>query len=213
MLPWRPWFLKILFRPFSRLGLEMWLSCRASRILGSVCAFCRVIPQCVSVSSVLAPQPAPAAHQRPSPPTPHDRQPDPQIPPTHLACRAKGRLIRHQCTKLRPLDRSDQPERTPSEGSWPLSVTWVLSRCNAFEAGWLAVLQGQSGRQPRLSNRIATRQSWTRHASADAGPGRGSRRGWSIAGQRGSGQRAVIGRAPGVGWMSWQSGLALTTSS
>ena len=29
---------------------------RASRILGSVCVFCRVIPWCVSVSSVLAPR-------------------------------------------------------------------------------------------------------------------------------------------------------------
>ena len=91
-----------------------------------------------------------------------------------------------------------------------ISVTWVLCRCNAFEAGWLAgwlaVGQGQVGNRA-FSNRIATRQSWTRHASADAGPG-GELAAWLVnrgpAGQWAAGcHRAGVGR--GVGELAvWQ---------
>lgn len=159
-----------------------------------------------------------AAHRRPRPqttdhrpPTPHDRQPGLQIPGTHRACKAKGRLIRHQCTTA-PTPQPLGPARTNTIGRLRGSSASALHGCcvDAMRSrlvGWLAGSRSRPGRQPRLSNRIATRQSWTRHASADAGPG-GELAAWLVnrgpAGRWAAGcHRADVGR--GVGELAvWQ---------
>ena len=128
-----------------------------------------------------------AAHRRPRPqttdhrpPTPHDRQPGLQIPGTHRACKAKGRLIRHQCTTA-PTPQPLGPARTNTIGRLRGSSASALHGCcvDAMRSrlvGWLAGWQSVKARSataPFQPNRDPTILDAPRQRRR--GPGRGAR--------------------------------------